>query len=162
MGTRLLSEYLIKNCYPNLRYIRIHTTSKNLAVIYAWNEDLQLTEQEMSKLERFASGYLAPYVCFKIKEYRMIQTDQVPEVYELPGSIAEAAMSSTLDQHRIVEVINRMFSNGQMTFKRYDVQSGTIHFEIRTQSKVTDIERDLIRRYLYELIPLGSRFEVSY
>jgi hypothetical protein len=162
VGTRLLSEHLIKNGYPYLRYIRIHTTAPNTAVIYAWNEDLQLSEQEISQLKRFASGYLPPYVCFTIKEYPMIQKDQVPEVYELPDLITEAAMSRNLDQNRIVAVINGMLPNGGMTFKRYDAHAGTIHFEVSTTAKITEIEKDLICRYLYELIPLGSRFEVSY
>ena len=40
VGTRLLSEQLVKNRFPHLRYIRIHTTEKNKATIYAWTEDL--------------------------------------------------------------------------------------------------------------------------
>jgi hypothetical protein len=161
LGTRLLSEFLIKNCYPEIRYVRIHTTAKNTAVIYAWNEDLQLTDRDITKLNRFASGYLSPYVCFKIKEYRMIQADQVPQVFELPKHITEAAMSRNLDQYRIISVINRMISNGELTFKKYDWHTGIIHFELFARSKVTDIEKDLIRRYLYELVPLGSHFEVN-
>jgi hypothetical protein len=162
VGTRLLSEHMIKNCYPYLRYIRIHTVAKNAAVIYAWNEDLRLTEQEMSTLSRFASGYLTPYVCFKIKEYPLIQKDRVPQVYELPDRVAEAAMSRTLDQYQIVAVMNRMLANGEMAFQRYAANTGTIHFEMLTSTRFTEIEKDLIHQYLYELIPLGSNFEVSY
>ncbi|TJY41809.1 hypothetical protein E5161_11435 [Cohnella pontilimi] len=162
LGTRLLSEYLIKNCYPEIRYVRIHTTAKNTAVIYAWNEDLKLTDPEITRLKRFAAGYLSPYVCFTVKEYRMIRTDQVPPVYDLPEHIMEAAMSRNLDQHRILAVINRMLSNGELTFMKYDWQTGIIHFDLTVKHKVTDIEKDLIRQYLYELIPLGSRFALDY
>jgi hypothetical protein len=162
VGTRLLSEHLIKKHYPHLRYIRIHTGGKNTAIIYAWNEELELPDQEIADLKQFASNYLLPYVCFKVKAYPMIQTDKVPQVDELPENIIQAAMSRNLDQKGIISVINSMFSNGNMSFNRYDTKTGTIHFDVCTTTTVTDIEKELINKYLYEIIPLGSNFEVTY
>ncbi|GGF89444.1 hypothetical protein [Paenibacillus abyssi] len=162
MGTRLLSEYLIKNHYPHLKYIRIHTGGKNTAVIYAWNEELQLPDKDIASLQQFASGHLLPYICFKVKAYPMVQDDKVPPVYELPDDIIQAAMSRNLDQYGIVGVINNMLSEGHMIFNHYDAHTGTIHFDVHTTAAVTAIEKDLISQYLYEIIPIGSTFEVTY
>lgn len=162
MGTRLLSEHMIKKRYPHLRYVRIHSNGNNSATIYAWNDDLQLSDKEITNLKKFASGYLLQHVCYKVKSYDMVQTDRVPQVYELPEPVVQAAMNRSLDQNRIVGVINEMFSNGRMTFDRYDFNTGTIHFEICSSTLVTDIEKELIRQYLYEITPLGAISEVTY
>lgn len=162
MGTRLLSEYLVKKHNPHLRYVRIHTTGKNTATIYAWNDELQLPDEEVAKLRRFAAGYLPPYVCFNVKAYPMVQADQVPQVNEVPTDIVESAMNLSLDQYGIIAVINSMLSSGEITFSRYDLHTGTFHFTVRTTNAITDIEKQLIHGYLYEIIPLGSKYEISY
>src|ERR1700730_17252703 len=99
VGTRLLSEYLIKKYNPHLRYVRVHTSGKNKATLYAWNEDLQLPDQDVAALKKFISGYLPSYVCYKIKVYSMIQADSVPQVDELPDTIVQTAMRRDLDQY---------------------------------------------------------------
>ncbi|WP_027087048.1 hypothetical protein [Cohnella panacarvi] len=162
MGTRLLSEQLIRSRYPHFRYVRIHTHGRNAATIYAWNEDLRLTEPDKAELKRFASGYLTSYVCFQIKDYPSLKTDNVPEVFELPERILQAAMSRTLDINGIVNVINGLFLSGVLTYSRYDPIKGTIYFDVRTTCAVTEIEKQLIGRYLYEMVPLGANFEVTY
>jgi hypothetical protein len=162
VGTRLLSEYLIKKYNPHLRYVRVHTSGKNKATLYAWNEDLQLPDQDVAALKRFASGYLPSYVCYQIKAYSMIQADCVPQVDELPDSIVQTAMRRDLDQYGIVSVINGMLASGGMAFSRYDLNTGTLHFNVHTTTALTEIEKELIRKYLSEIIPLGSHCEVSY
>lgn len=162
MGTRLMSEYLIKKHNPQLRYVRAHTSGKNMATIYAWNDDLKLSEQESASLKSFASGYLPSYVCYQIKEYSKIQEDRVPQAYELPESIVQTAMTRELDQYGIVAIINTMLASGGMAFSRYDFNTGILHFNVHTRTVLTEIERELIRRYVSEIIPLGYRCEVGY
>jgi hypothetical protein len=162
VGTRLLSEQLIKNRFPQLRYIRIHTHGKNTATIYAWNEDLQLPDKEMRSLKQFASDYLHPYVCFKVKSYNMVQADKVPQVHELPELIIKTAMNRNLNQYGIVGVINRLFSCGHLTFNRYDSIMGTIHFDFQSTRPVNESDKGLISKYLYEIISLGSNCEVTF
>lgn len=162
VGTRLLSEQLIKSRYPHIRYVRIHTRGRNAATIYAWNEELRLTDEEKTELKQFASGYLTSYVCFTVKEYPLLKDDNVPEVFELPDRIHQAAMNRTLDISGIVNVINGLFMSGVLTYSRYDPIKGTIYFDVRTTITVTDIEKALIGRYLYEMVPLGANFEVTY
>lgn len=162
MGTRLLSEHLIKDRYPHLRYVRIHTIANNTATIYAWNADLQLPDQDITSLKKFASGHLLQHVCYKVKSYDMVQVDQVPKVDELPEPIIQAAMSRDLNQDRIIGVMNELFTNNSMTFNRYDIITGTIHYEIHSSTLVTDIEKELIRQYLYEITPLGAFSAVTY
>jgi hypothetical protein len=162
MGTRLLSEHLVKSQFPHLRYVRIHSSGKNAAVIYAWNERLELPERDEEALLRFASLYLLPYVCFKVKPYAMVQADGVPIAEPLPECVEQAAMSRSLDQHRIAAVINGMLAGGSMHFTRFDVHTGVIHFDIRTGSAITDVEKELIGKYLSELIPLGASYVITY
>lgn len=162
MGTRLLSEYLIKKRYPHLRYVRIHTSGNNKATIYVWNDDLQLPAMEIVNLKRFAAGYLLPHVCYQVKSYEMIQADGVPPTPELPEPVIEAAMSRELNQFRIVGVINEMFPKGNITFNRFDLITGIIHFELHSALPVTEAEKEWIGQYLYEMIPLGAHCEVTY
>ncbi|MBP1155867.1 MULTISPECIES: hypothetical protein [unclassified Paenibacillus] len=162
MGTRLLSEHLIKKRYPHLKYVRIHTIANNTAAIYAWNDNLQLPDKEIAILKNYASGYLLQHVCYKVKSYDMVQTDRVPQVEELPELIIQTAMSRNLNQDRIVGIINGLFSNGSMTFNSYDMITGTIHYDFHSSKPVMDIEKELIRQYLYEITPLGAYSEVTY
>jgi len=162
MGTRLLSEYLIKSRYPHIRYVRIHTRGKNTATIYAWNEELELPERDAEALRSFAAGHLVPYVCFQVKAYPLMKDERVPDVFELPATIQEAAMSRNLSLNGIVGVINGLFTGGVLTYSKYDPIKGKIYFDLRTNATVTDVEKALIERYLYEVVPLGSSFEVIY
>jgi hypothetical protein len=162
MGTRLLSEYLIKKHHPQLRYVRVHTSGKNKATLYAWNDQLELPDSERLALKAFAAGYLPAYVCYQIKEYSMVQVDRIPPMYELPDCIVQTAMNRSLDQAGVVAAINALLSDGELEFDRYDMNTGTLHFEVRTGNRITDIEKELILRYLYEIVPLGSTFKVMY
>ncbi|WP_123042401.1 hypothetical protein [Cohnella candidum] len=162
VGTRLLSEALIKKHHPHLRYVRIHTSGKNAVVIYAWNENLELPEADRLALRRFAAGYLPPYLCCQVKPYSMVREDGVPSEPEVPDSVREAAMNRNLDQRAILTLINGMFTGGEMSFDHYDGGTGTIYFRVRSGGKVTDVERELIRQYLYEVVPIGSYYEVAY
>ncbi|MBB6634341.1 hypothetical protein [Cohnella thailandensis] len=162
MGTRLLSEQIIRQKYPHLRYIRIHTRGRNSADIYAWNEELQLPDKDRYELGQFAATYLTPYVCFHVKAYSMLKEDRVPRVEELPEPIYKAAMNRCLDQERLLSVVNGMFTNGRVSFRCYDPIAGRIHLDLWPNAPVTDIEKELLHRYLYELLPLGSSFEVTY
>jgi hypothetical protein len=140
----------------------MHTSGKNKATLYAWNDQLQLPDKEMAALRKFASSYLPPYICYQIKEYSMVQKDNIPQVYELPDSIVQTAMRRNLDQYGVVAIINSMLSDGEMTLNKYDINTGTLHFEVRTVTMLTDIEKELLYQYLYEIIPLGSNFEVAF
>ena len=162
VGTRLLSEAMIKKHNPHLRYVRVHTAGRNAAAIYAWNEALELPDTDQARLRRFAAGYLPPYLCCEVKSYEKIQADRVPRTPELPERVVEAAMNRSLDQHGIVNLINGMLSHGRMTFERYDDRTGTIHYTVRSEGAVTGIERELISQYLYEVVPIGSYFEIAY
>ncbi|WP_254450168.1 hypothetical protein [Cohnella herbarum] len=162
MGTRLLSEYLIKKHNPRLRYVRAFTSGKNEATLYAWNDNLELPDEDAAMLKRFATGYLPPYVCYQIKAYSKIQEDGVPQVDELPDPIVSTAMKRDLNQNGIVAAINSMLASGGMAFSRYDINTGILHFNVHTTSVVTEIERELIRKYLSEIIPLGYRSEIAY
>ncbi|MBB6671219.1 hypothetical protein [Cohnella nanjingensis] len=162
MGTRLLSESLVRARFPHLRYIRIHTSSRHAATIYAWNDQLQLPDADQADLRRFAADYLVPYVCFKIKAYSMIQEEEVPPAGALPECVERAAMSRSLDLPGIIGVLNGMFAEGEIVFERYDQAAGMVYLSVHTQAVVTEIERELLRRYLYELLPLGTNFEVAY
>lgn len=162
VGTRLLSEHIIKKHAPHLKYVRIHSGGGHTAVIYAWNEDLQLSEQEAVRLRRLAAGHLSPYVSYKVKPYDKLQEDGIPALQELPEIVVEAAMSRSVQQNELIARINRVFTIGQIAFNRYDAIRSTIHFDVYLDPGVTAIERELFQEYLHEMIPLGSSFELAY
>ncbi|MGF7032741.1 hypothetical protein J2T17_003664 [Paenibacillus mucilaginosus] len=162
MGTRLLSEHIIKKHSPHLKYVRIHSGGGHTAVIYAWNENLQLSDQDAFRLRRLAAGHLSPYVSYKVKPYDKLQEDGIPVRPELPESVVEAAMSRSVQQTELLARINRLFPIGQIAFNRYDAIHGTIHFDVYLNPGITAIEKELFQEYLHEVIPLGSSFELTY
>ncbi|MBB3112312.1 hypothetical protein FHS18_004398 [Paenibacillus phyllosphaerae] len=162
MGTRLLTEHLIKQHNPNLRYVRVRTSGMNRADIYAWNEDLHLSAEEQARLERFAGSYLLAHVCFHVKAYSDLRSDQVPVRDNIPELVAEAAMRKGLDQYGIVRVVNGMLPSGNIAFSRYELTTGTIYFDMENETAMTEIEKELLQRYLQELIPLGATCRVNY
>ncbi|TXK83713.1 hypothetical protein [Paenibacillus sp. N3.4] len=162
MGTRLLSEQMIKKRFPHLRYLRIHTQEKNTATIYAWDDDLQLADQEIRSLKQFASDYLNPYVCFKVKAYPYVQEEKVPQMNELPEIVIQAATSRKLNQDGIKAVINRLFPFGRLNYDRYEAAEGMIHFQFHAIRLISDKEKEAMKSYLNELIPLGSYCEVTF
>ncbi|RUS49034.1 hypothetical protein [Cohnella sp. AR92] len=162
MGTRLLAEQIIRQKYPHLRYVRIHARGRNNVDIYAWNEDLQLPDKDRYELGQFAAANLAPYAVFHVKAYSLLREDRVPRWDELPEPIHKAALNRSLDQERILSLLNGMFANGRVSFRRYDPFLGTIHLELCPNAPVTDVEKELLHRYLEELLPLGSTFEITY
>ncbi|MNI06264.1 hypothetical protein D3C73_592410 [compost metagenome] len=162
LGTRLLAESLIKNRFPHLCYVRVHTHCKHAATIYAWNGDLILPDADVRSLKQFATDYLNPYVCFKVKAYNMVQTDHVPRVLEVPALIIQTATNRKLNQYEIVAVMNRLFAPGELTFSKYDPTKGIIYFEFQSTHYVDESDKELIAQYLYEITPLGSVCEVIF
>lgn len=162
VGTRLLSEHLVRKRFPNLRYIRIHTPEKHKATIYAWNGDLYLPEKDAESLLRYASGYLYPYVHYQVKEYSSVQPDKVPHLQEIPSAIIQTAMRRNLNQYGIIETINRLFPCGRLTFNNYQAADGIIHFDFHAYRLLHDREKDHMHNYLQEIIPLGSYCEVTF
>lgn len=162
MGTRLLSEHLVRKHNPQLRYVRIHTSGKNAATLYVWNDQLELPDMEKTALKHFVTGYLPPYLCYQIKEYSMLQLDKIPLAHDLPETIVQTAMRRDLDQSGIITAINEMLISGEMTFNQYDMHTGTLHFNLRSTTMLTDIEKELILGYLTEIIPIGSTCKITY
>ncbi|NOU73780.1 hypothetical protein GC098_20645 [Paenibacillus sp. LMG 31458] len=162
VGTRLLSEQLVRNRFPHLRYIRIHTPEKHKATIYAWNGDLYLPEKDVQSVQHYASGYLYPYVNFQVKAYNAVQPDKVPQLQELPAAIIQTAMRRNLNQYGILEAINRLFPYGRLTFNRYQAADSIIHFDFHAIRLLHDKEKRAMYDYLQELIPLGSYCEVTF
>ncbi|GGA17692.1 hypothetical protein GCM10008018_72320 [Paenibacillus marchantiophytorum] len=162
MGTRLLSEQQVKNRFPQLSYIRIHTPSKHKATIYAWNGQLHLPEKEANLLKKYASGYLYPYVCYQIKPYHLVADDGVPLLNEIPLAIIQTAKRRDLNQYRIIEMINQLFPYGRLSFAKYDAAESMIHFDFHAIRLVPDRDKERMYQYLNELIPLGSYCEIHY
>lgn len=162
MRTRLLSEELIKKRFPQLRYVRIHSVGNHTATIYAWNEDLHLPDKDIRSLKQFASDYLHPQACFKVKSYNKIQADEVPQVSHLPEQLIKTAMMRELDLEGILDFINSLFSYGELSFNRYDATEGLIYFDFHSSASVHPFEKELMSSYLYEMIPIGSKCEVAF
>ncbi|MDR6549261.1 hypothetical protein [Paenibacillus qinlingensis] len=162
MGTRLLSEKLVKTRFPHLRYIRIHTSDKYKATIYAWTEDLQLTKQDALNVEKYANAYLYPYVAFQVKAYCAVRADKVPLVEEVPVEIVQTALRTNLNQFGILAAINRQFPYGRLRFKHYDVIHSIIHFDFDALKQMSESEKESMMRYLREMIPLGCFCEVCF
>lgn len=162
VGTRLLSEQLVKNRFPHLKYVRIHTPEKHKATIYAWNEDLRLTDKDAAYLQQYASGYLYPYVCYQVKAYHMVQTDKVPLEQDIPEAVIQTAKRRNLNQYGIIEAINRLFPFGQLSFVKYDAAESLIYFDFYTTRRLQNREKEAMYSYLNEIIPLGSFCEVTF
>lgn len=162
MGTRLLSELLVKKRFPHLTYIRIYTPEKHKATIYAWNEDLSLPEKDALSLQHYASGYLYPYVAYQVKPYHLVQQDKVPIPQEIPEAVMQAAKRRTLNQYGILDTMNRLFPYGLLSFVKYDAAEGLIHFDFDATRRLQDREKEVMYQYLYEMIPLGSYCEITF
>ncbi|NQX58793.1 hypothetical protein [Paenibacillus qinlingensis] len=162
MGTRLLSEQLVKTRFPHLRYIRIHTSDKYRATIYAWTDDLQLSKQDALNVEKYANAYLYPYVVFQVKAYCAVRADKVPLLQEVPSEIVLTALRSNLNQYGILAAINRQFPFGRLRFKHYDVINSIIHFDFDALKRMGEQEKEHMLRCLREMIPLGCYCEVRF
>jgi hypothetical protein len=162
VGTRLLSEKLVRTRFPHLRYIRIHTSDKYKATIYAWTEDLQLSQQDALNVEKYANAYLYPYVVFQVKAYCAVRSDNVPLQQEVPTDIIQTALRTNLNQYGILAAINRKYPFGRLRFKHYDVIHSLIHFDFDTLQRIEEQEKENMLRYLREMIPLGCYCEVRF
>lgn len=160
--TRLSSERMIKHHFPHIVYVRVHTYAHNKATVYAWNEDMQLTEQEIARLKRFAYEYVDPQICFDIKAYHLLKTDQIPPLHELPDSLVKAATETNPDPGTIAALIGRLFPYGGLSFNRYNEAKGIIHFDFYTTARVTEADKDRLLGYLQEMIPIGLRCGVAF
>lgn len=162
MSTRLLSESIVRERYPHLRYVRIHTSGSRTATIYAWDDRLELSEADRESLRKFAAAYLTPFVCFKVEPYGRIREEGIPAAPEVPACVSEAAMNRRLTLRGIAEVVDGMLAGGSMCFERYDPAAATAHMAISSERPISLVERELLELYLGELMPLGTRCEVRY
>ncbi|CAM4285946.1 hypothetical protein [Paenibacillus tarimensis] len=162
MGTRLMSESRIKQRYPHLQYVRVHTCGKHKASIYAWDGELQLSAKDAASLQRFASGYLLQHVCYDVKPYDSLREDGLPKAAPLPELLSQAALRTELQAKDIVDTLNSLLPGKTISFRSYDAYSGTVQFNIFSATPVTDDEQELVSRYVDELVPVGCQGRVHY
>lgn len=163
MATRLLSEDMIRHHHPHIRYVRVHTSGRNTATIYAWNDQLELPESDKARLQRFAAAYMPPYLCCQVKVYSEVRLDGVPTAPEvLPDAVKQAAMNRELTPPDAISLMNRMLSEGKLVFQRYEEGTGTLHFSLYKGDALSRIDRERIQQYLYEIVPVGCLYEIKF
>lgn len=158
----MAAEQLVKERFPYVRYVRIHTDGANKATIYAWNEDLQLTDKELRSLKQFAADYISPYVCFKVKPFHYVQTDKVPEEPRLPEPVMKAALDRSLSHDDVLELLSRLFHYGVLSLSKWDPAAGIVHFGFSSGRPVLPEEKASLPAYLNELVPIGLKAEVVF
>ncbi|MFF2092826.1 hypothetical protein [Paenibacillus sp. NPDC058174] len=161
MGTRLWMEHVIKQRFPHVRYIRIHSTGSHKAVIYAWDEHLSLSEKDTSDLLRFASDHLPQDVCFTVKPYSYAVEDGIAPI-EVPERLRKAAMNGSLDQAGVFAELNGLFTGVVVAYRRYDLRTGTVHLDAYSCASIEEQARSVIQSYVNELMPVGSTARVFF
>ncbi|PZD97619.1 hypothetical protein DNH61_01735 [Paenibacillus sambharensis] len=162
MGTRLLSENRIRQRYPHLHYVRVHTCGKHKARIYAWDGKLQLSAKDAASLQRFASGNLLQHVCYDVLPYDSLRKDGLPQPAPLPELLSRAALRTELQAKDIVDTLNSLLPGKVISFRSYDAYSGTIQFNIFSARPVSPEEQEQVGRYVNELVPVGCQGSVHY
>ncbi|MNG29106.1 hypothetical protein D3C84_1144760 [compost metagenome] len=97
-----------------------------------------------------------------MKAYCAVRADKVPLLPEIPADIVQTALRSNLNQYGILAAINRLFPYGRLRFKHYDVINSIIHFDFDALQRIGEYEKDIMMRYLREMIPLGCFCEVRF
>lgn len=162
MGTRLFAEKIIKQNFPEIKYLRVHTTGKAEATIYAWDKNLDINDHTKMLLSEFGNNEILAHVKFVVKGYDQTKTDQIPENQVPPEVILNAAYSGGLNKQGIVNTIKEVFPEIELIYKGYDFDSGKVNFTVTDSDNFTPIERELLEQYLFEIIPLGSTPRVQY
>ncbi|WP_409174418.1 hypothetical protein [Brevibacillus fortis] len=163
MGTRIRAEMLIKRSYPHLKYVRVHTYKPYHVTIYIWDDNLTISEEEMSEVVNFASKSIMVSLRFQVKPYDKLKEDKIPEVaeyHQLPMEILTVAQIGNNTEDGIINAINTVFRSINMEFVNYERDTAMLNF--RANNRVTDVEKEMIQQYLSELIPLGTYFQVVY
>jgi hypothetical protein len=161
MGTRLWWEQSVRQRFPHIRYVTIRSCGHHKAIIYAWDDQLALSEEDAAKLHRYASEWMSPDICVMIKPYDEAAKDQVPS--DSPDEdLRKTALRGKLDQSAVFTVLNNLFAGVVVSFNRYDVRTGTVHLAAYSHSPFTDNAKSKIRYYAEELMPIGSTVDVTY
>lgn len=161
MGTRLWLEHVVKQKMPHVRYVRINNCGQHHAVIYAWDDQLQLSEKDALELHQVAAGYSSPDVCFTVKPYQEAASDRVC-ASDVPERLRLAAMNGSLNQDGVFSVLNSLFAGIMVTFRRYDVRTGVVHLAAYSHTSITDRDRADMKRYADELMPVGAVVQFTY
>ncbi|MCR8641478.1 hypothetical protein NV379_02300 [Paenibacillus sp. N1-5-1-14] len=160
MGTRLLAEKLIKAEFPAIKYLRVHTTGKGIATIYAWDENFKIDDVNMRKLSEFGTNEILAHVYFNVKPYDQLMVDAIPDYQEPSEIIVEAALTGGLNKEGIIRTINKIFPDIDLVYNGYDSGSGNVNFYVSDSDRITQIEREIIEQYVSEIIPLGGTVQI--
>jgi hypothetical protein len=162
MGTRILAEKLFRANFPDIKYLRIHTSGKGQATIYAWDERLKIDDVQMSRLSEFGTNEILAHIYFNVKPYDQIKVDAIPDLQEPPEIIVKAALTGGLNKEGIITTIKSVFPDLELIYKGYDSDAGKINFNVPDSDSITQVERELLEQYLFEIIPLGATIRVQY
>ncbi|WP_336789033.1 hypothetical protein [Paenibacillus sp. MMO-177] len=161
MGTRLWWEQAVRQRFPHIRYVTIRSCGHHKATIYAWDDQLELSEADAAKLHRYAMEWMSPDICVSVKPYNEAAADQVLSV-QPDEELAKTALRGRLDQSAVFAVLNNLFAGVVVSFNRYDVRTGTVHLAAYSHSPFTETAKSKIRHYAEELMPIGSTVNVTY
>ncbi|MFD1954534.1 hypothetical protein ACFSL6_10250 [Paenibacillus thailandensis] len=155
MGTRLWLEEAVKERFPQLRYVRVRTSGRHRAVIYAWDGDLRLTDKDAAALRRYAIGGFSHYICFSVEPYDRVPAEGGTNP-DVPEPLKAAALRPELNQDDIFAMLGSLFPGIGVAFNRYDEITGTVYIHVYGHGVITPDDKRKLERYAEELIPVGS------
>ncbi|MCG9966881.1 hypothetical protein L9W92_02255 [Pelotomaculum terephthalicicum JT] len=158
MGTRLRYEKMIRDKFPEIRWLRVYSSGYFEVVVYACDENLNLSNSLAQQLSIFLENQGAAHIKHIVKHYFFIREDNVPPASEPPPEIKHIALYGELDARGIKESIIKAFPF--LNMKMVTVENDVVRFSVSDNIFLTDIEKMFIRDYLHEIVPLGMRIEL--
>ena len=158
MGTRLRYEKMIREALPRIRYLRVYSPGEFKVFIYACDEMLYLDEELKELLSSFLRDNGLAHLNHEVKHYFCIKEDNVPQIDEPPQEIKRLALTGGLNQAGILLSINKAFPF--LRAKSLIINNDSVSITLPQDVCLTDIERYILKLYLYDILPLGLRVEL--
>jgi len=158
VGTRLRYEKMIREMFPQIYYLRVYSPGEYKVFIYVCDKNLELPNHLELQLKEFLSVHGMAHLIHEIKHCSFIKKDKIPPANDPPPEIKILALNGELNAKGIKRTITAAFPFLNMDM--IAVEGDLVKFNIPEDVSVSEVEKMVIRDYLHELIPLGTRVEL--
>ncbi|OME58232.1 hypothetical protein BSK59_08600 [Paenibacillus odorifer] len=158
MGTRLRYEKMIKEAFPSIHRVRVHSSGTFTVTVYAEDEYHNLSQKMITDLTIFLNEEGQAHLIHQIKPFNATLSDGVIEIDDPPEHIQVIALNGGLNQRGLVDALNAAFPF--LHLQLAELHKGTLKIWIPSGTILSSAERTLLEQYLAEITPLGITVEI--
>jgi hypothetical protein len=159
MGTKLQYEQMLKSQFPDLYCLQVSSSGDYLVTVYACDDSWGLPSNLKDQMDNYLKTKGAASFRFNVKPFFDLKADNIPLNITLPIVIERLALAGNISFAGIQAALGSTFKDLDPNI--LDVKGNEISVRLKPNHPMNDIQIEVIKRYLSEIMPFTARIKLT-